>query len=285
MTKEEYIWNRFGVPLARLVEFDEVSAANALADAFGDSYLYCHNPVYASVRDAAIGFGYGFSPEDTPLWRDYQSFSLTVLHRILTGKTIPYLDTGTICRRLIEENPQAQYPLGLISENLKRNHSFHESAHCVAHSIMRAIGNEMRAAAPREADCSALEAILAESFANTVEALGTVFQHMPVLDRVFYSLNSYFSPNPRSDDLLNRADAELGAELRFTLLFLGYFEANLATEGPADSTCERIAEAGGCGSQARIARETAGMSFRRIDLLKYMAPAAGSFACYLASWV
>jgi hypothetical protein len=86
---------------------------------------------------------------------------------------------------------------------------------------------------------------------------------MPVLDRVFYSLNSYFSPNPRSDDVLNKADAELGAELRFTLLFLGYFEANLATEGPADSTCERIAEAGGCGaSQAGIAREIAGMSFR-----------------------
>jgi hypothetical protein len=114
MTKEEYIWNRFGVPLARLVEFDEAAAPNALADAFGDSYLYCHNPVYASVRDAALGFGYRFSAEDTPLWRDYQSFGLTVLHRILTGKTIPYLDTGTSCRRLIEENPQAQYPLGLI---------------------------------------------------------------------------------------------------------------------------------------------------------------------------
>ena len=220
MTKEEYAWTRFGVPLAWLTELDEVSVPNALADAFGDRYLYRHNPIYAGIRDAAVGFGHRFSAEDTPLWRDYQSFSLTALHRILTWRIIPYFDTGTTCRRLIEADPRALLPLGFVAGNLKRNYAFHEAAHCVAHSIMRAMEAELRAMAPGEKDRMVLEAILGESFANTVESLGTIFQHMPVPDRVFYRLNSYYSRQSKRDDVLHRAGAELGCQVRFTMLFL-----------------------------------------------------------------
>lgn len=80
-----------------------------------------------------------------------------------------------------------------------------------------------------------LEAILAESFANTVEALGSVFHYLPVSGGVFCSLNSYFSHNQKPQDRLSKAAAELNAGLRFTVLFLSYFEANLAIEAPPDS--------------------------------------------------
>ena len=242
---------------------DSVPAPNALTDAFGDSYLYCYNPIYRSIRDSTLGLGYRFSAEDTPLWRDYQSLSLVALHRILSTKIIPYFDTATSFRRLIGANPQARLPPGMIAGNVKRNFAFHESAHCVAHSIMRKFAAELRALAPGEANRVAIEAIFAESFANTVEALGSIFRHMPVSDSVFYPLNSYLALEEKRTHLLNDAGAALGAELRFALLFLSYFEANLATQPPADSVYARIAEAGECNAgQAGVARGIVDVGFR-----------------------
>jgi hypothetical protein len=95
-----------------------------------------------------------------------------------------------------------------------------------------------------------------------VECLGSVFQHLPVSDRVFYTLNSYYHHEQKRQDLLDRACAELGAEMRFTLLFLSHFEANLANGAPTDFTYQRIAEAGGTmADQAGLAREIAGTGF------------------------
>jgi hypothetical protein len=263
MTKEKYAWTGFGVPLAWLAELDNVPAPNALEDAFGDRYLYRHNPIFASIRDAALDLGYRFSAEDTPLWRDYQSLSLMALHRILTAKIIPYFNTGATFRRLLDTDPAARLPPGFIVGNMKRNYAFHESAHCVAHSVLQRIESDLRSLAPHEADRAVLEAVLAESFANTVEASGSIFQHMPVSDNVFFPLNSYFSYAKKREDVLNRAAAELGSQLRFAVLFLSHFEANLAVESPAESTHDGIAEAGGCvTSQAAMAREISDTGFQ-----------------------
>jgi hypothetical protein len=263
MTKEKYAWAGLGIPLAWLAELDNVTAPNALADAFGDSYLYRHNRVFAALRDAALDFGYRFSAEDTPLWRDYQSLSLLVLHRILSDKTIPYFDTASSFRRLIVAHPAARLSPGFLAGNLKRNYAFHESAHCVAHSIMSRMETEWRAVCRDEAGRAVLEAILAESFANAVEALGSICRHLPISDRVFYSLNSYFLHSEKLQNLLDKAGADLGPELRFIVLFFSYFEANLALGPPADSTYPRIVEAGGCSAdQAGLAREIADAGFK-----------------------
>jgi hypothetical protein len=263
MTKEKFAWTGFGIPLTWLAELDNLPAPNALPLALGDSYLYRHNPIFTAIRDAAIELGYRFSAEDTPLWRDYQALSLIALHRILKEKTIPYLDTASTFRRLIASNPKAQLPAGFITGNLRRNYAFHESAHCVAHSVLSRMESELRAVEPRDTDRTVLAAILAESFANTVEALGSVFQHLPVSDGVFYPLNSYFFRNQELRNVLDRAGADLGSELRFALSFLSHFEANLAIQPPVDSTYDRIAEAGGCfAAQAGIAREIADAGFK-----------------------
>lgn len=269
MTKQQYAWNGLGVPLAWLAGLDNGPAPNALPGAFGDSYLCGHNPIYAAIRNAALRLGYRFSAEDTPLWRDYQSLSLIALHRILSAKIIPYFDTSMSFRRLIDMSPGAHLPPGFIVRQLKKNYAFHESAHCVAHSVMRGIGAELCAIAPSEPDRAVLEAILAESFANTVEALGSSFQHMPVADNVFYPLNSYSSPNRGRTDLLKTAGASLGAELRFALVFFSYFEANLATELPTDSVYGRITEAAGCNAaQVGLAREITDSGFKLNPLFR-----------------
>ena len=238
-------------------------APNALPDAFGDRYLYRYCQVFRSIRDAVLNLGYTFSSEDTPLWRDYASFSLTALPRILSDRVIPYLDTGTTFRRLADRNPGLRLAPGFVVSSMRANHVFHESAHCVAHAILSGMEREIAAVTEKPLGRTVLEAILAESFANAVEALGSVFQHMPVSDSVFYPLNSYLHQDKHVQDVFGRAVSEMGPERRFALLFSAYFESNLTTEKPADAVYARIAKANDCATgEGSVAREVTDAAFR-----------------------
>lgn len=261
--KERFAWTGLGVPLGWLAELDNVPAPHALADAFGDRYLYRHCQVFRSVRDAAVSLGCTFSSEDTPLWRDYASFSLMALPRILSDRAIPYLDTGTTFRRLADRNPGLRLAPGFIVSSMHANHVFHESAHCVAHAILKGMGDEMAAVTEGPRGRAVLESILAECFANTVEVVGSVFEHMPLSDSVFYPLNSYFRPDKKVQDTFERALSELGAARRFAVLFSAYFESNLTTEKPTDAVYARIAEAGECAEgEGSVSREITDTAFR-----------------------
>ncbi len=251
-----------GVPLAWLAGLDDLPAPGALPGAFGDSYLYRYNPVYRSIRDAALNLGYVFSSADTPLWRDYQSMSLLVLHRILTDRIIPYSDTATTVRRVLEANPRTFFSPRFFVANLKPNRAFHESAHCVAHSVLDRMCKELRSVEPCDSRRFVLESIFAESFANTVEYLGSARRHMPISDAVFYTLNSYYWPGRKRAKLVNDTAIEVGAERLFGLVFFSYFEANLTAQPMTDSTCNRIAQAADCVlGQIPIAKKIAATCF------------------------
>jgi len=240
----------WALPLAWLAELDSCPYPGALEDAFGDRYLCCHNPVFARVRRSVIELDYRFSSDDTPMWRDYQAFGLTTLHRILSSGIIPYLDTRNAITRLLESNPKIALTPSFLLGNLKPNYVFHESAHCVANSVLRRMKPDLDAIAPREGERLVLEAVLAESFANTVETLGSLVRTLPLSDTLFYSLNSYMAPKEKTTIRLEEVAAGTGEYLRFALLFLGSFEANLATAGPEDATRERIALAANCDAGA-----------------------------------
>jgi hypothetical protein len=251
------------VPLAWLADLDSHPSPDALADAFGDRYLCEHNAVFARVRRSALELGYHFSAEDTPLWRDYQVFALTTLHRILEERVIPYCDTRNAVERLLKSNRRIALPPAFVMSNLKANYAFHESAHCVAHSVLRRMETALRAIAPNDRERFVLEAILAESFANTVETLGSLVRKMPLSDTLFYSLNSYMSPKQDRLAPLEEAGAKAGELLRFALLFLASFEANLASADPEDSTRGRVAMAGNCcADQAEVVRTVTDAAFR-----------------------
>lgn len=245
-TSKRLRWDGLAVPLAWLAELDNCPAPDALADAFGDRYLCRHNPMFAKVRQSAIELGYRFSAEDTPMWRDYQAFGLTTLHQILSTGIIPYHDTGNTVRRLLESNPRSALSPRFILGNFKRNHAFHESAHCVACSVMRRMDPALRLVAPSARGRFVLESIFAESFANTVEAIGSLVRTNPLSDTLFYSLNSYMAPKQGRTSQLDEASAKGGEYLRFALLFLSYFEANLNASEPDDMRRERIGLAAGC---------------------------------------
>jgi hypothetical protein len=248
ITGERLLYD-LAIPLAKLAEFDNFPSSGALADAVGDRYLYRHNLFFANIRDSALRSGYRYSTKDTPMWRDYQSLGLTTLHRILSSKTIPYYDTGNTLGRLLKSNPRVALSPGFILSNLKSNHTFHESAHCVAYSVFQRIEPDLKMVAPCERERLVLEATLAESFANTVEVLGTLSRGMPLADTLFYRLNSYMAPEEKQTAILQKAGEEFGANLRFTLLFLASFEANITAGKPDDITCQRIASAANCTNE------------------------------------
>ena len=246
---DEKLWFSFGIPLAKIEDLDNCPSPIALADAVGDRYLIRHNPVFANIRQAAISFGFHYSAEDTPLWRDYLSASLSTLHRILSTKTIPYVNTGDTLRRLRENNPKAAMPPGLLLQTLKRNFAFHESAHCIAHAVIGDLAADFHSIAPHEKQRIVLESVLAESFANTAEDFGMIFDNSWIPDQMFYSLNSYA---PRTDEkrvVMANGAANLGRELTFALLYLASFEANLYAGRPDGSRTKRITEASGCPAE------------------------------------
>lgn len=254
--KGKAIWFGIAVPLSWLFEMDNCTAPGGLAGAFGDRFLCHNNPVYSTLRREALGYGYRFSSEDTSLWRDYQSFSLVTLQRIVSMKTIPYLDTASTIGRLLEANPAARLAPGFIVNNLSHNHAFHESAHCVAHSLLHEI--EGAGECPSERDRFVLDAILAESFANTVEVLAYEFQRDNMADALFYSLNSYLAPRPERKEVLANAEREFGWTMRFELLYWSFLRANLSGSRPrGDEDYAAICAASGCPSEpAELVRQT-----------------------------
>jgi hypothetical protein len=239
---------------------DAVPTPDGVLAAFGDCYLCRNNPVYASLRRAALDYGYAFSSEDNNLWRDYQSMSLGTLQRILETKTIPYLDTSATVRRLLVSRPTASMPPGLIVSNIRHNYTFHESAHCVAYSALRELRNDT--AAPSERERFVEEAILAESFANTVEMLGSLVQERPLSDTLFYALNSYILPKTHVIEALTHANREFGPRGRFSSLFISFFEANLWTTGSPDlDAYERIRAAWGTQDRTPVAERIMEIGF------------------------
>jgi hypothetical protein len=229
------------VKIKSLIELDAQSFGNALAGAAGDRFLYGRNLMFARIRDLAIHFGYGFVCDDTPLWRDYQGLPLLTLNRILDGMLIPYFDNGNVLARLMESNPEVALPPQFIVSNVKHNHAFHESAHCVANTVIGHHGDVLAPACRSDRERLVLVAILVESFANTVETLGAA-EDASVSHAVFYALNSYMSTNLKRKKLLERSREVLGPVTTFLLVFLSYVESNFATENANDATYARVRE-------------------------------------------
>jgi hypothetical protein len=151
-------------------------------------------------------------------------------------------------------------PPGLIVSNIRHNYTFHESAHCVAYSALAELGKDTATSSGRERFVE--EAILSESFANTVEILGSLVQEHPLSDTLFYGLNSYVLPKTHVIEALTHANSEFGPRERFSLLFISFFEVNLCTAGSADlDAYDRILAAWGTLDRTSVAERIMEIGF------------------------
>lgn len=227
------------VTIKSLIALDDQPSPNSLADAVGDRFLYRHNQMFARIRDFVLQLGYRFVRDDTPLWRDYQGLGLLTLHRILEGKLIPYFDNGNVLARLMESDPEVALPPRFIVSNVKHNHAFHESAHCVGSACTSNYRGFLTPACQSEREAFVLEAILVESFANTVETFGAA-EDASVSHAVFYALNSYMRTNLKRKELLARLCDALGPMESFIAFLLAYVEANFASAAATEVTYSRV---------------------------------------------
>lgn len=250
------------IPVARLLDLDRGSSPAALPDALGDSYLCEHNPVYAAIRQAAVGFGYIFSARDASIWRDYLTLSLTTLPQILESKVIPYFDTRVTLQRLVEKHPKIGLSPGFLLNDMRPNRTLHEAAHCVAHSVCEDPGAGLRTVVPDDRERFVIQSVFEESFASTVERLGGLAKWSQIPDEIFYALNSYIPVQEAAGAALERARAAAGEERLFALLLLSHFEANFSGDAPTEAAIERILLAADCqGVDQAVVREVVYTAF------------------------
>jgi hypothetical protein len=238
---EEEVLN---VAISELLAFDGSPAPNALPDAIGDPYLYGRNPIFANIRDVALHFGYSFSHQGSELWRDYQVLSLLTLHRIIKGKVIPYSDNRTTMDHLLADNPAVNLPASFIINNMMRNYTLHEAAHCIASSVFQLNDSLLRTAGGSEKEKFVVREILSEAFANSVETMAAAVDPSPFPAFIF-RLNSHMKGTAEGKVVLDKARETFGDDLAFLILFLCYFEANFSASDPTDDTSVAVLGASG----------------------------------------
>lgn len=207
-----------------LAEHQRHRPRHALRDSLGDGFLMEHNPVYRSLREAAVRAGLKFSSRR---FHDYDVLPLTQLPRILKSRVIPYRDNVRPLRE-VERRAPGVFDWDQIPK-LRPNHLFHESAHGVARSITKPL---LARTAARDQRDHALQLLLEESFANAAESIANAYASTPMHNEFLYK-NSYIMEKPVTRDKLRRALERNPFELVFRTLILSFLHANLVrTEDP-----------------------------------------------------
>lgn len=206
--------------LGRLLEFHNSNHPDlGLSKNLGDGFLINKNRLFSEVRRKSIGLGFRYSDEPNA---NYLALPLSQLEAILRNKTIPYSDNVSVLTQI-----EMQHPLLTewddVTDNLKKNHIFHESCHTIARSYSAYYFQNSD-----DRDTTILRLLIEESFSNACELLGIV----DVDDnahRIFYELNSYiFMYEDRSQ--LKKLISDIGQPKSLKFLIGCYLFSNLLHE-------------------------------------------------------
>lgn len=190
---------------------NEYSGAGGHPDILGDGYLCRFNPIYRRVKDQALKLGCEFVEAEP----DYLLLPFLALPDIVKRRRVPYVPSARLMSQV-----ERQHPGVFSTEDLPMAESYHlhEAAHVIAEDVLVAV-----TASSREERI--LKALLAESFANTVDALAC----LPVADDIhhfFIRQNCYMHPETSTVRALNEVAAKLGSRFLFHFVFRIYLQAN-----------------------------------------------------------
>ena len=192
------------------------SNSDSLAGNLGDGYLLAHNPVYARIRKAALQGKIKFS---STRFHDYDVLPLSQLPKLLSLKTVPYVDN---VNALIEIEKVAP---GVFQINeappLRANYILHESAHGVA----RALRIQYLGQNPLPERELALTILFEESFSNAAESLLSVFSTTQIHEE-FLNKNAYIIESASSRVLLRSSVKLIGLASTFRLVLLSFLYSN-----------------------------------------------------------
>lgn len=200
---------------------DEALVSGGLPTSLGDSYLLRHNSVYRAIRERVAKEGFVCTTED---FCHYGVLPLAALDAILKERKIPYFDNVSVLREIENKSPGKFQVEELV--HVKANYVLHEACHCLADTALRGVRPGAPGLSPEQRKALAL--MLAESFANAVEALANIPNTTPEL-RFFHESNSYIIHDRKTAAAFQHALDILGERNAYRLLFLAYLHSNYLT--------------------------------------------------------
>ncbi|MBI3556248.1 MAG: hypothetical protein HY074_08290 [Deltaproteobacteria bacterium] len=238
---------QFGGGLIRLRDVialhEKYDGGEILRENIGDGFLCATNPVFRNIRSEFRRRGFSYSLEDR---RGYFTFPLMSLDGVIADKTAPYRDNFSWLTKL-EARAPGQFGLeDLRKFELHYNYLFHESAHCVAHSIVHE-GHEP-AFFEKNAD-TLLGNLIGEAFANTVEALCSVFV-VGDIGAYFITANTHFALDMPGVAVVLRAARANGFAATIRILLYGFLYANFLYRELAGPELSQISQLAGIPSDA-----------------------------------
>jgi hypothetical protein len=212
------------IKLSRVLEIDAGHSCEiALAGCVGDAYLCSNNRLYRRVREECLGLGYRYTRGGVPLWHDYQVSALLCLPEILRLQLIPYIDNAPLLSHTISRKPDYALTPQLMLQIIRRNYVLHESAHCIAHSVLSSHNFDGLGMSPAQLLVRA--ALASESFANAVEWLTWSFA-TTATHAFFFTFCSYVNHTVHKRDLLHEITSEFGFDTIFELAFVAFLALN-----------------------------------------------------------
>lgn len=158
------------------------------------------------------------------------------LEKILADKKIPAIDNVSVLREIESRRP-GRFQWSDLPQ-IKSNVLLHESAHGIAEDLLSRFKNLHAGNGVRP---GVLRLIMAESLANTVEALANIAHATPE-DRIFNEMNSYAQMGKKTQESFIRAIESFGADSVFRLLWLSYLFSNALHEGLSGGVFGQVLE-------------------------------------------
>lgn len=181
------------------------------SEILGDGFLLQTNPIYRKIKTFAVEIGSQY----VEAYLDYLLLPFHELPNIVERKKIPYVPAARLM-----ENVERNHP-GIFSTDdmpMPGSYHLHEAAHVIAEHFLK----KVRSSTLQE---KILKVILAESFANTVDA----FACTAVSDEIHYFFikqNSYMQPQKKNIQAMNALTKSMGFRFTFMLTFFTYVQAN-----------------------------------------------------------
>lgn len=123
--------------------------------------------------------------------------------------------------RLIARHPRHALSTSILLDELKVNHTFHESCHAVAHSSLSASPAALLPLSDSAAGRFVWQAVIEDAFANTLERLAGHFLHSSA-HRVFDRLNTYIGNDAVPAGIIDNALDSHAPSAVFRTLFLSF---------------------------------------------------------------
>lgn len=173
-------------------------------DILGDGFLMQSNPVYRNIKTVSEKIKCRY----VPAYPEYLLMPFHELPRIIERKEIPYVPGARLMRSIESERP------GIFNTEdvpIPESYHLHEAAHVVAEHFL----TEIKPSDPEE---RILKSILAESFANTVDALACMFA-VDDIHMFFIKQNSYMHPRKKIIRAMSNITESMGFRFAFMLTF------------------------------------------------------------------